>query len=181
MIKSRLAPPVVFLGVITVPLIKLVFNCFTSPLELQILQRKLWNCFVGWEGLLIVSILVAICLCGGWSALKELWTKMTMREIWIFFIVLAFADIWIGRILFQTSGFYHSMFLWSMHNYLEVMAGNIFRSFVPTSVVLLLLRPWRIVPKVGLWRTVSLGTAVVLLNYMFTFLAYAGHLVYEVE
>ena len=181
LIKSRLAPPVVFLGAITIPLIRLVVGCFTRPLDVGIVHQKLWNCFVGWEGVVIVSVLAAICLYEGWSALKEAWARMTVLEVWIFFITMAIADIWIGRELFETSGFYHSMFRWSLHNYLEVVGGNMFRSFVPTAFVLFLLRPWRIVPKVGLWRTVSLGTAVLLLNYMFTFLAYAGSLMYEVE
>ena len=181
MIKSRLAPPVVFLGAITIPVIRLVFECFTSPLDVQILQRKLWNCFVGWEGVLILSVLAAICLYGGWSAIKELWTRMTILGIWMFFIALALADIWIGRVLFQTGSFSHSMFRWSLHNYIQVMGVNMFMSFVPTAFILLLLSPWRIVPKVGLWRVVSFAAAVMLVNYMLTFLAYAGNLSYLIE
>lgn len=180
--RQHFIPVFVFLIIIAVLMCLVAGIClFGSPLAKQIAMRKMCNCFAGWQGLVALVLLTAMCLITGRSVTRKAFAEMSLAETWLLFPAMAFLSFAIGWTAFETSSFTHEMWRWDLHNYLQVMGGNMGLSFLPTALVIIVSRPWRFVPDVGITRVVSTSTALLLLNYFVAFLAYVVFPCYKVE
>ena len=180
-LKSRMVPMIVFLGLIGTFAVLMFSGSLGSPLAGAIAGHKLRNCFLGPLGLLIVLLLISFLSVAGWPSFRKMLMEMSRLEGWVLFAAMAALNFWIGAMMFEPGGLYHSMHRWTLHNYLYEIGGNMFRSLVPTAFLILTARPWRLVPETGLARTLSMASVLLLLSYIFAFLSYAGFQACEVE
>ena len=156
-----------------------LFCC--SALSAQIAMRKTWNCFVGWQGLLLALSLMIVFGVVARPACRATLARMSLPTISVFLLGMLILDIWAGIWCFETSGFYHSMWRWGTYKYIQTAGENMLWSFPLTAVVILAARPWRLVPAAGLLRVLSGAWALFILNYVIAFLAYVTLQSYELE
>ena len=172
---SKAIAALLYLSAIAIFAIHVIPQFIDKPGTFGVPYRKFLNCFASRYGLAAILGLFALCSFAAWYAAKKALSAMTLLSVLVFFAALGVMGVWVGSTLFQTGGFYH-------HDYLGVMGVNMLMSFVPTAaIVILLLRPRRLVSSMGLVQPLCLAVAFMLSNYLLGFLAYVRFQSYLLE
>jgi hypothetical protein len=132
------------------------------------LHIKLEACFL--SPYLFSAMLVWTGLSGtiGWPALREARIRTGRLRFGLIVSGLVFISGYLSSVLFSPGAYTHSLYGWELVDYVQTMGGNLLMSMVPTTVVLMVQRPWLLVPKVSVIRVACMAWAVLLLCYGFS-------------
>jgi hypothetical protein len=131
-------------------------------------------CFGGWPGFLVVLFVTVACVFVGRRAMRQACFDMSIDELERLLPRTTVMSVLLAALFFGPKDSAHEMYRYSLHEHLHLMGDNMRWVFSYVGVMILASKPWRLVPRVGLTSVLAAAGALLLVDYVLAFVAFAS-------